>query len=161
MPARFITFEGIDGAGKSTHIEAVAERLRAAGAVVLVTREPGGTALAEALGGLLLHQPMDALEHCIKSRTTYLCFTAQNPYFRPLHNTARFQAILRALKLVRIDPRTGMRAVGGEARSIYEAYKPGTSPPDNYAIIGDGDGRSYSIPPDADRNIMRGPGGLY
>ena len=46
---------------------------------------------------------MDALEHCIKSRTTYLCFTAQNPYFRPLHNDARFKAILRALKLARVD----------------------------------------------------------
>jgi DNA-binding winged helix-turn-helix (wHTH) protein/Tfp pilus assembly protein PilF len=46
---------------------------------------------------------MDALDHCIKSRTTYLCFTAQNPYFRPLHNDPRFQTILRALKLVRAD----------------------------------------------------------
>jgi penicillin-binding protein 1A len=67
------------------------------------------------------------------------------------------------LKLVRIDPRTGMRAVGGEGRSIYEAYKPGTSPPESYAVIGappDGDGRSYTAPPDVDRNIMR-PGGLW
>jgi penicillin-binding protein 1A len=67
------------------------------------------------------------------------------------------------LKLVRIDPRTGMRAVGGEGRSIYEAYKPGTSPPESYAVIGappDSDGRSYTAPPDVDRNIMR-PGGLW
>jgi dTMP kinase len=63
--ARFITFEGIDGAGKSTHLDAVAERLRAAGAAVLVTREPGGTALAEALRGLVLHQPMDALTEAL------------------------------------------------------------------------------------------------
>jgi DNA-binding winged helix-turn-helix (wHTH) protein/tetratricopeptide (TPR) repeat protein len=42
---------------------------------------------------------LDALEHCVKARTTYLCFTAQNPYFRPLHNNPRFQEILRALKL--------------------------------------------------------------
>lgn len=42
---------------------------------------------------------LDALEHCVKARTTYLCFTAQNPYFRPLHNDPRFQGILRALKL--------------------------------------------------------------
>ena len=41
---------------------------------------------------------LDALEHCVKARTTYLCFTAQNPYFRPLHNDPRFQDILRALK---------------------------------------------------------------
>lgn len=47
---------------------------------------------------------LDALEHCIRARTTYLCFTAQNPYFRPLHGNARFQGILRALKL---DGRVG------------------------------------------------------
>jgi len=67
------------------------------------------------------------------------------------------------LKLVRIDPRTGMRAVGGEGRSIYEAYKPGTAPPDSYAIIGvtDSDGRSFSDPPESDRMIRSGTGGLY
>ena len=69
------------------------------------------------------------------------------------------------LKLVRIDPRTGMRAVGGEGRSMFEAYKPGTSPPDSYAVIGgqpDIDGRSYAVPPDIDRSMMRpGTGGLY
>ncbi|MBY0468567.1 MAG: hypothetical protein K2Q07_06275, partial [Burkholderiaceae bacterium] len=49
MPGRFITLEGIDGAGKSSHIEPLAARLRAAGHTVLVTREPGGTPLAERL----------------------------------------------------------------------------------------------------------------
>ncbi len=39
---------------------------------------------------------LDALEHCVKARTTYLCFTAQNPYFRSLHNNPRFQDILRS-----------------------------------------------------------------
>jgi dTMP kinase len=57
----FITFEGIDGAGKSTHIAAVAERLRSRGAEVVCTREPGGTALAEQLRELVLHSAMDAL----------------------------------------------------------------------------------------------------
>lgn len=42
---------------------------------------------------------LDALEHCVKARTTYLCFTAQNPCFRPLHNNPRFHDILKALKL--------------------------------------------------------------
>ena len=64
-PARFISFEGIDGAGKSTHIDAVAERLRAAGGTVLCTREPGGTALAEQLRELVLHSPMDALTEAL------------------------------------------------------------------------------------------------
>jgi dTMP kinase len=58
---RFITFEGIDGAGKSSHIEPLAAWLRERGHEVLVTREPGGTPLAETLRELVLHQPMDAL----------------------------------------------------------------------------------------------------
>lgn len=58
--ARFITFEGIDGAGKSTHIAALTERLALQGEVVN-TREPGGTPLAETLRGLFLHSGMDGL----------------------------------------------------------------------------------------------------
>jgi len=65
MTARFITFEGIDGAGKSTHIAAVADRLRRAGAIVVSTREPGGTPLAERLRELVLHEPMDTLTECL------------------------------------------------------------------------------------------------
>lgn len=61
MRGRFITFEGIDGAGKSSHIEPLAARLRCSGHVVLVTREPGGTPLAEELRDALLHTPMDTL----------------------------------------------------------------------------------------------------
>jgi len=57
MRGKFITFEGIDGAGKSTHIEWVAERLRAR-ANVVTTREPGGTPLGEDLRQLLLHRKM-------------------------------------------------------------------------------------------------------
>lgn len=62
---RFITFEGIDGAGKSSHIETLAAWLRARGHEVLVTREPGGTALAERLRELVLHAPMDALTEAL------------------------------------------------------------------------------------------------
>lgn len=61
MSARFITFEGIDGAGKSSHINAVAAYLRQQGATLVLTREPGGTPLAERLRELLLHSPMDHL----------------------------------------------------------------------------------------------------
>jgi dTMP kinase len=56
--AKFITFEGIDGAGKSTHIAFVASLLAAAGKTVVSTREPGGTALGERLRELLLHEVM-------------------------------------------------------------------------------------------------------
>jgi dTMP kinase len=55
---RFITYEGIDGAGKSTQIAWVEAWLRARGADVLLTREPGGTPLGEALRELILHRPM-------------------------------------------------------------------------------------------------------
>ncbi len=55
---RFITFEGIDGAGKSTHIATVAGLIRARGVEVVVTREPGGTDLGEALRALLLAEAM-------------------------------------------------------------------------------------------------------
>jgi dTMP kinase len=55
---KFITFEGIDGAGKSSHVEWLAGRLRAQGRVVHVTREPGGTELGEKLRELLLGTPM-------------------------------------------------------------------------------------------------------
>ena len=54
----FITLEGVDGAGKSTHVAGIAELLRARGKDVVVTREPGGTALGESLRALLLEQPM-------------------------------------------------------------------------------------------------------
>ncbi len=65
MSGRFISFEGIDGAGKSTHIAAVSERLRQAGAEVLNTREPGGTPLAERLRELVLHERMDVLTEAL------------------------------------------------------------------------------------------------
>ncbi len=57
---RFITLEGLDGAGKTTHIGWLAERLRLRGKTVRVTREPGGTPLGERLRDLLLHEPMQA-----------------------------------------------------------------------------------------------------
>jgi len=56
---KFITFEGIDGAGKSSHVEWLAELLRQKGMSVHVTREPGGTELGEKLRELLLNMSMD------------------------------------------------------------------------------------------------------
>jgi dTMP kinase len=58
--AKFITFEGVDGAGKSTHLEWFADALRQRGVDLLVTREPGGTPLGERLREILLNQPMHA-----------------------------------------------------------------------------------------------------
>ena len=61
----FLSFEGIDGAGKSSHIEALADAFRAAGRSVVLTREPGGTPLAEKIRTLALHEPMDALTEAL------------------------------------------------------------------------------------------------
>jgi penicillin-binding protein 1A len=69
------------------------------------------------------------------------------------------------IKLIRVDAKSGMRAGPDSGRTILEAFKPGTAPPDNYAVIGvaDADGRQLLQPsPDADRSLFRpGTGGLY
>ena len=74
--SRFITFEGIDGAGKSTHVQAVVERLRAAGARVVSTREPGGTPLAERVREIFLHESADVLTEAL------LAFAARRDHIR-------------------------------------------------------------------------------
>jgi dTMP kinase len=61
----FISLEGIDGAGKSSHLDALAVALRERGRTVVVTREPGGTPLAEQLRGLALNEPMDPLTEAL------------------------------------------------------------------------------------------------
>lgn len=61
----FITFEGIDGAGKSTHVDALVALFRARKRHVTQTREPGGTALAEKLRVLVLNEPMDVLSEAL------------------------------------------------------------------------------------------------
>jgi dTMP kinase len=65
MKGLFVSFEGIDGAGKSTHIEALAAALRSRGRTVVLTREPGGTPLAEKLRALALNDPMDPLTEAL------------------------------------------------------------------------------------------------
>jgi penicillin-binding protein 1A len=69
------------------------------------------------------------------------------------------------IKLIRVDAKSGMRAGPGDGgRTILEAFKPGTAPPDNYSVIGvaDADGRPQQVSPDAERTLFRsGTGGLY
>ena len=62
MQGRFITFEGIEGVGKSTQVDAAAAYLRDRGVDVVVTREPGGTPLAEEIRGLLLAKRPEAVD---------------------------------------------------------------------------------------------------
>jgi dTMP kinase len=65
MKAHFITLEGIDGAGKSTHIGRLNQHLQTQGRHVVQTREPGGTPLAERLRELVLHSAMDPLSEAL------------------------------------------------------------------------------------------------
>ncbi|MEH3085803.1 MAG: dTMP kinase [Xylophilus ampelinus] len=73
---RFLSFEGIDGAGKSTHIAGLADAFRAQGRTVVLTREPGGTALAEKLRALVLQEAMDPLTEAL------LVFAARRDHLR-------------------------------------------------------------------------------
>ena len=57
---KFVTVEGVDGAGKSTHLQFIADSLAAGGRHVVVTREPGGTDLAEQLRKIILQEKLDA-----------------------------------------------------------------------------------------------------
>ncbi len=65
LQGRFVTVEGIDGAGKTTHVENLARRWTERGLEVVRTREPGGTPLAESLRELMLHQSMDGLTEAL------------------------------------------------------------------------------------------------
>jgi penicillin-binding protein 1A len=68
------------------------------------------------------------------------------------------------IKLIRIDPKSGMRATPGDQRVILEAFKPGTAPPDNYSVIGvtDAEGRPLAVSPEADRAVHgSGTGRIY
>jgi dTMP kinase len=61
----FVVVEGIDGSGKSTHLPFIAECLAQRGFEVTLSREPGGSELAESIRGLVLHSPMDGLTECL------------------------------------------------------------------------------------------------
>ncbi|MES2636537.1 MAG: dTMP kinase [Pseudomonadota bacterium] len=76
--AKFITLEGMDGAGKSTHIPTIVALLQARGSEVISTREPGGTPLGELLRTLLLHEPMHA------ETETLLMFAARREHIANL-----------------------------------------------------------------------------
>jgi len=78
MSGRFITLEGIDGAGKSSHLSSIADLLRAFGRDVVVTREPGGTAAAERMRSLVLEEEMAA------SAETLLVFAARADHLERL-----------------------------------------------------------------------------
>ncbi|MDB5732832.1 MAG: thymidylate kinase [Variovorax sp.] len=85
MKGLFITLEGIDGAGKSSHLDEIEAAFRAAGHRVIRTREPGGTPLGESLRTLVLEQPMDALTESL------LVFAARREHVRQVIGPALAQ----------------------------------------------------------------------
>lgn len=117
--ARFITFEGLDGAGKSTQLATLAQALHARGIVVEVTREPGGTPLAESIRELVLRQDM-GLE-----AETLLIFAA-----RAEHLARRILPALAAGRWVLCDRFTdatyayqcGGRGLAEEAVAVLEQW---------------------------------------
>jgi len=111
MRGRFITLEGIDGAGKSTQVDYVAQLLRDRGVELVVTREPGGTELGEQLRQLVLHQPMTPRTE------TLLVFAA-----RAEHIAAVVEPALNAGRWVLCDRFTDATfAYQGGGRGVAEA----------------------------------------
>jgi dTMP kinase len=90
MTALFISFEGIDGAGKSTHIARLAELFQSQGRALTLSREPGGTDLAEQIRNLILQTPMDAMSEAL------LLFAARRDHLqqRILPALARGEVVL-------------------------------------------------------------------
>ncbi|QEI06807.1 dTMP kinase [Pigmentiphaga aceris] len=123
---RFLTLEGVDGAGKSTHVDWIAQTLRDLGIDVLQTREPGGTPLAETLREMVLNQPM-SLE-----TETLLMFAARSEHIKQVIEPA-----LAAGRWVLSDRFTdasyayqgGGRQLGGDRVAALEKWlHPGLQP---------------------------------
>ena len=123
---RFITLEGVDGAGKSTLLPWIAERLRRPGREIVVTREPGGTPLAEKLRALVLAEAMDPVSE------TLLMFAAR---FDHVQNIIQ-PALARGAWVVcdRFTDATVAYQGGGKGvaveliRSLAQSVHPGLTP---------------------------------
>ncbi len=115
MAERLTTLRGLSVAeGLAEHVEALARSKgwREAMIVWIGLLERTNRWEGAAQQWMAVGEPgraLDALEHCVKARTTYLCFVAQNPCFRPLHGDPRFEQIVRMLKL---DGRSGAAVRG-------------------------------------------------
>ena len=97
MAGKFITLEGMDGAGKSTHISGIIDLLRSRGHEVVSTREPGGTPLGEQLRELLLHETMHA------ETETLLMFAARREHIARVIQPALARGDLRCIGATTLD----------------------------------------------------------
>ncbi len=123
---RLITLEGVDGAGKSTHIDFLAQRLQARGRPPLVTREPGGTPLAEKLRALVLTEPMTPLTE------TLLMFAARADHvervIRPALESGRWVLCDRFTDATAAYQGAGKGVSQDLIRRLAEASHPGLLP---------------------------------
>ena len=123
---KFITLEGVDGAGKSTHISWIAERLGQGGREVVVTREPGGTPLAEKLRALVLAEPMDPLAE------TLLMFAARADHvhkvIRPALERGAWVVCDRFTDATLAYQGAGKGVPADRSRQLAQAVHPGLLP---------------------------------
>jgi dTMP kinase len=160
---RFITLEGIDGAGKTLGREVVVSALQEAGISVEVTREPGGTPLAEKVRGLLTEESPEAMA---QDTETLLMFAA-----RAQHLSARILPALAAGRWVVCDRFTdatyayqgGGRGVGFERIAALETWAQGDFRPDRTlwldVSVATGQQRRYAAGRGEDR--IEGAGGAF
>jgi len=126
LRGKFITLEGVDGAGKSTHIPWIAEQLRRGGREVVVTREPGGTPLAEKLRALVLAEAMDPLSE------TLLMFAARADHvqhvIRPALSRGAWVVCDRFTDATAAYQGGGKGVSAGLIRRLSQAAHPGLMP---------------------------------
>ncbi len=128
MPARgkFITVEGVDGAGKSSHLQFIADLAGAKGVHVIVTREPGGTDLSERLRELILNAPMEPLAE------TLLMFAARAHHvaqvIRPALDAGTWIVCDRFTDATHAYQGAGKGVPGDLIRRLAEAAHPGLQP---------------------------------
>lgn len=124
---KFITLEGVDGAGKSTHISFITELLKSGGREVIVTREPGGTPLGERLRELLLHEAMHP------ETETLLMFAARREHIEEviLPNLARGAWVLSdRFTDATFAYQYGGRGVSADKIRVLESWVQGSLQPD-------------------------------
>ena len=125
-PGKLITLEGVDGAGKSTHLQFIADIVRAQERHAIVTREPGGTELAERLRDAILQQAMDPLTE------TLLMFAARADHvarvIRPALQAGSWVICDRFSDATAAYQGAGKGVSGELIRSLGEAVHPGLRP---------------------------------
>ena len=145
MGGLFISFEGIDGAGKSTHIARLHAHLTAAGHDVCLTREPGGTPLGESVREWVLHQPVDLMTEVL------LMFAARAEHLdkviRPALAVGRIVLCDRFTDATMAYQGAGRGVDTGFLRTLAERVEAGTRP--SLTVL-------FDVPPAVSRARLEG-----